>query len=197
MAKLLYQGHGSYRFQSDSGAVIYVDPFAGEGYDLSADIILVTHEHRDHNQISLVPQKAECMILRTSNMLAEGKYGVKTIKEIRIEAVPAYNKNHDRQECVGYLISMDGKKIYAAGDTSMTDYMSESLSKEAVDYAFLPIDGIYNMGAEEAAKCAEVIGAKHTIPIHMMPGELFNGKKAEEFITPSRMIISPGTDLLL
>ena len=33
MAKLLYQGHGSYRITTGEGKVIYVDPFAGEGYD--------------------------------------------------------------------------------------------------------------------------------------------------------------------
>lgn len=34
MAKLLYQGHGSYRITGDNGAVLYFDPFAGTGYDL-------------------------------------------------------------------------------------------------------------------------------------------------------------------
>lgn len=42
MAKLLYQGHGSLRLITDSGKVIYIDPFAGEGYDVPADLILVT-----------------------------------------------------------------------------------------------------------------------------------------------------------
>ena len=38
MAELLYQGHGSYRIVSNEGVVIYVDPYAGEGYDMPADI---------------------------------------------------------------------------------------------------------------------------------------------------------------
>ena len=49
MAELLYQGHGSYRIVSNEGVVIYVDPYAGEGYDMPADIVIVTHEHSDHN----------------------------------------------------------------------------------------------------------------------------------------------------
>ena len=48
MAKLLYQGHGSYRITADDGRVLYVDPYAGEGYDKPADIVLITHEHSDH-----------------------------------------------------------------------------------------------------------------------------------------------------
>ena len=51
MAELLYQGHGSYRIVSNEGVVIYVDPYAGEGYDMPADIVIVTHEHSDHNQV--------------------------------------------------------------------------------------------------------------------------------------------------
>ena len=56
MGKLFYQGHGSYRLVSDQGIVIYVDPFAGAGYDLPADIVLITHEHPDHNNLSLLEQ---------------------------------------------------------------------------------------------------------------------------------------------
>ena len=44
MAKLLYQGHGSYRITADDGRVLYVDPYAGEGYDKPADIVIITHE---------------------------------------------------------------------------------------------------------------------------------------------------------
>lgn len=197
MARLLYQGHASFRIVSESVTVIYIDPFVGSGYDLQADIVLITHEHRDHNQISLVPKKSGCKILRAGDMLKNGKYLSETIKGIKIEAVPAYNKNHDKAQCVGYLISVDGTKIYAAGDTSRTDCMADYLSKEKIDYALLPIDGVYNMGAAEAIECAEVIGAKHTVPIHMMPGDLFSEDKAKEFTTPSALILIPSTEIIL
>jgi L-ascorbate metabolism protein UlaG (beta-lactamase superfamily) len=47
--KLLYQGHGSLRITAADGRVIFLDPYAGEGYDKPGDIILVTHQHDDHN----------------------------------------------------------------------------------------------------------------------------------------------------
>ena len=53
MAELLYQGHGSYRLVSDNGTVVYVDPFVGEGYGLEADLVLITHEHSDHNRTDI------------------------------------------------------------------------------------------------------------------------------------------------
>lgn len=57
MARLLFQGHGSFRIVTDGDVVIYVDPFAGNGYDLPADIILVTHQHGDHNRVDLVAKE--------------------------------------------------------------------------------------------------------------------------------------------
>lgn len=53
-ARLLYQGQGSIRIVSPEGKVIYIDPYAGTGYDLPADLILVTHDDPDHNKIAKV-----------------------------------------------------------------------------------------------------------------------------------------------
>lgn len=197
MAKLLYQGHGSYRITTNSDSIIYVDPFAGEGYDLLADIILVTHEHRDHNKVELITQKDNCRILRSETMLINKEYKNVNIGDIVIKAVPAYNKNHDINNCVGYVIQVDGVKIYAAGDTSTTEYMSTHLSKEDIDYALLPIDGFYNMDAKESEKCAEIIGAKYAIPIHTKPGELFDENVAEKFYPSNRLIVKPGEEIEL
>ena len=45
MAKLLYQGHGSYRITAGDGRILYVDPYAGDGYGKPADIVLITHDN--------------------------------------------------------------------------------------------------------------------------------------------------------
>jgi L-ascorbate metabolism protein UlaG (beta-lactamase superfamily) len=66
-----------------------------------------------------------------------------------------------------------------------------------LDWAILPIDGIYNMGPEEAAACARIIGAKHTIPVHMKPGNLFDEKMAQAFLAQGRVIARPGEEIAL
>ncbi len=195
-ATLLYQGHGSVRVEASDGMVIYIDPFAGEGYDKPADLILVTHDHPDHNKISLVPQKEKTVILRSANMLVEGRYQTKTIGNISVEAVPAYNANHKKSECVGYIVTVDGITCYFAGDTSTTDAMKD-FGKRHFDYAFLPMDGKYNMGPEEASACADMIGAKHTVPYHMAPGKLFDEETARKLKTDSLLVVPAGSEIEL
>ena len=56
MPKLLYQGHGSYRLTGDDNRIIFVDPYKGKGYETPADIILVTHQHSDHNKVERCAQ---------------------------------------------------------------------------------------------------------------------------------------------
>jgi L-ascorbate metabolism protein UlaG (beta-lactamase superfamily) len=197
MAKLLYQGHGSYRITANDGTVIYVDPFAGKGYDIPGNIILVTHQHGDHNQIGLVTQAKDCVIITNKEALAGNQYNNYSIKGIQITAVPAYNKNHKREDSVGYVIIADNIKIYASGDTSTTEAMKTLLPKLNLDYALLPIDGIYNMDAKEASVCAAMIGARYNIPIHMKPGQLFDRKFAENFNPQNRLIVEPGTEIEL
>jgi len=196
MARLLYQGHGSYRIITKDNVVIYFDPYAGEGYDVPADIILVTHQHGDHNQLNLVTEKPSCTVIQESDALKGGQYRSFDIMGVGIQAVPAYNKNHRKEESVGYVISVDGVKVYGSGDTSTTKEMQE-LAEHHLDYALLPIDGIYNMDAKEATACAELIGAKHSIPIHMAPGKLFDLKMAEKFAAKNRLILRDGEEIEL
>lgn len=197
LAKLLYQGHGSYRITTDEGTVIYVDPYAGSGYEVPGDIILVSHQHADHNQTNLVTKAKDCVIISNKEALKDNKYQHFLLKDIRIDAVPAYNKKHNPKEGVGYVITMGAIKIYASGDTSQTKEMETILPKYKLDYALLPIDGIFNMNAKEAALCAEIIGAKHNIPIHMKPGALFDREIAEKFDVKNRIIIEPGNEIVL
>lgn len=196
MAKLLYQGHGSCRLITDDGVVVYIDPYAGEGYDVQADIILVTHQHGDHNQVDIVPRKRRCNIIQNHDAIVDGRYLHFILNGVKIRAVPAYNRNHDKSKCVGYVLETDGIKIYFAGDTSKTEEMAE-LSICGIDYAFLPVDGKYNMGLDEAAECSEIINANHTVPYHMLPGGLFSMEIAEQFNGKNKLIICDGEEVKL
>lgn len=197
MAKLLYQGHGSFRLSSDDGVVLYIDPFMGTGYDLPADIVLVTHQHDDHRKLDLITQKPGCTVITNVEALDGGKHNIFSVLGIKIEAVEAgYNQGHSAKDCVGYIITMDGLKLYFSGDTSKTPQMATFAARK-LDYAFLCADGFYNMNLKEAAGCAELIGAKHNVPVHLKPGELFDRGMAEQFMAPNRLIIEPAKEVKL
>jgi L-ascorbate metabolism protein UlaG (beta-lactamase superfamily) len=199
MPKLYYQGHGSFRLTSNNGLVIYVDPYAGGGYDIPADIILVSHQHDDHNKIELAPQKKNCVIFTNEEAIEAGCHMTLHLDDddsVTARAVEAHNKNHDNTQCVGFIITIDGVKIYASCDTSKTKQM-ETFADMSLDYAILCGDGIYNMDLEEAAECARLIGAKHNIIIHIKPGALFDRERAEAWDAPNKLIIEPGQEIEL
>lgn len=197
MAKLLYQGHGSFRLISNEGVVVYIDPFIGTGYDLPADLILVTHQHEDHNRIDLITQKPGCTVISNFESLAGGKHNSFSVKGIEIEAVEAgYNQGHSPEDSVGYILQVDGLNLYFSGDTSTTPQMAQ-FAAQKLDYAFLCADGHYNMGLDEAAACANLIAARHSVPVHLKPGELFDREKAERFQGMNRLIIEAGEEVEL
>ncbi|HEY3346824.1 MAG TPA: MBL fold metallo-hydrolase, partial [Nitrospirota bacterium] len=87
-------------------------------------------------------------------------------KGIDIETVPAYNTNkafHPKSNrWVGYIFTVEGERLYIAGDT---DYIPEMKSIKC-DIAFLPVSGTYVMTAEEAVQAAQDIKPKVAVPMH-------------------------------
>lgn len=73
------------------------------------------------------------------------------------------------------------------------------LAEKNIDYAFFCCDGIYNMGLDEAAECAGLVGAKHNIPYHVTAkeGVVFDRELAEQFEAPKRLIVEAGEEIII
>jgi L-ascorbate metabolism protein UlaG (beta-lactamase superfamily) len=180
--KVHWLGHDSFRI--DGTKTIYFDPFQiGEGPE--ADLILISHDHFDHCSPEDVDKiRKENTIIITEKDSA-GKFkgdvrilspGEKTeVEGIQIEAVPAYNTDKDfhprKNGWLGFIVDMDGARIYHAGDTDFIPEMKEM----SVDIALLPVSGTYVMTAEQAVAAARAIRPKIAIPMHY--GAIVGGER--------------------
>jgi L-ascorbate metabolism protein UlaG (beta-lactamase superfamily) len=171
--KIKWLGHDSFRIEAEK--VIYIDPFQIKTGP-KADIILITHEHYDHCSPEDVEKiKAEDTIIVTEKNSAQKLSGnikimkpgdTATVAGIKIETVPAYNLNkkfHPKANgWLGFIIEIDGQRIYHTGDADFIPEMSEIQA----DIAMLPVSGTYVMTAEEAVTAALALRPGTAIPMH-------------------------------
>ncbi len=190
-------GHASMKIKTADGKVIYIDPFQPGNYSDSADIILVTHGHSDHNQTNLVTKKTTCTTITYIQSNIGGVYQSFNIDGIKIYSVPAYNANHNINQCVGYVIEFNGIKLYHAGDTGNIPEMAE-LADSNITYALLPVDSIFTMTPVEATTAAGLIQADYNIPMHTMPPpDSYSEDKVSRFTPVNRLLIRHGETIAL
>ena len=194
--KLTFGGRASVRLSLNDGTVIYIDPYAGgkEFYQEPADIVLVTHQHDDHNQVNLVTMKAGGEVIQCPNDIVAGTS--KISHNINISAVAGYNKNHEKSSSCGYVLDIDGYKLYHSGDTSNIEEMKQ-LESMKINYALICMDGYYNMGPKEAMLVAEVIKAKYVMPIHSSPKDSYSQKNVDAFMLDNKVVVEPGHSIFL
>ncbi|MBR1415917.1 MAG: MBL fold metallo-hydrolase [Prevotella sp.] len=168
------------------GRHIYVDP-VGTGLEPKTDvsllpkanIILLTHEHFDHYDPMALPQMylpatavyANPTVVRKANRGIAMNNGDSIIfaPDIKIYAVPAYNTTPGREEYHpkgrdnGYVLELDGLRIYIAGDTEDVPEMADL---KDIDIAFLPCNQPYTMTVDQLVKAANVIEPKVLFPYH-------------------------------
>ncbi|MEX2729302.1 MAG: MBL fold metallo-hydrolase [Candidatus Sigynarchaeum springense] len=170
---------------------IYFDPSTkGTGLkdkDFSpADLIMVTHGHDDHLDKGLLKKirKGGFPVIAPDNLKKEigmGHFPVSAGSFMqlgtgeKIVGVDAYNVKrfrspgkpfHPKGEGAGYILEIDGKKIYHAGDTDLIPEM-EALAKRGIDVALLPAGDTFTMDVHEAADAALLIKPKVAIPMHL------------------------------
>jgi len=189
---MFYLGHASVKIKTSDSRIIYIDPYAGSAYADSADIVLITHQHSDHNQLNLVRRKPTCMVITSAEAIQNNSYKSFTVGSVKVDAVAAYNANHQRSACVGYVLEFNGITLYHAGDTGLISEMS-LLATRNITYALLPMDGIFTMSPEEATQAASLIKAENYIPIHTMPPpDTYSDAIVARFGVTNKIIVKNG-----
>lgn len=164
--------------------VIHVDP-VNEHADYStlpkADIVLITHEHSDHldPQAIAAVAKPDATVIVASKCAGKLPGAIvlhndesKSVKGIRIEAIPAYNVVHNRApgspyhpkgDGNGYVLTLGERRVYIAGDTENTREMK---ALKGIDIAFLPMNLPYTMTPEMVFDAAKAFRPKILYPYH-------------------------------
>ncbi|MBQ5844742.1 MAG: MBL fold metallo-hydrolase [Alistipes sp.] len=166
-----------------NGVNIYVDPVGEFDWERQpkADLILITHSHYDHFELSTVEKlKSDKTVVLCDKTTAEAfEHDCVTmlprafsapIDGIVVRATAAYNTTEghtdfhpqSREDC-GYLITLGGTTIYVAGDTEDN---KDVLALKDVDIAFLPVNQPYTMTINQAARVVEAIRPKIFYPYH-------------------------------
>lgn len=168
------------------GLVIYNDPVGNASAYAKfpkADLILISHHHGDHFK----PNTVAGLMSNHTKILANptvyeklpaklkaaaisiGNGDTQSYDKVKIEAVPAYNytaertKYHPKGRDNGYVVNVDGRRVYIAGDTEDVPEMSDLKN---IDIAFLPMILPYTMDVVQAAAGVGAFAPKHVYPYH-------------------------------
>ena len=171
------------KIKDEKERVIYFDPYELKREDEEkADYIFITHSHFDHfspEDINIirkettkiivprsVEEKAKEIGFQDDKIFLVDQNNYYEIDGIKFETLAAYNINkHFHQisfNWVGYIVTIDGERVYVAGDTDNT----QEARGVKCDIAFVPVGGTYTMNWEEAAELIKTIKPKLAIPTH-------------------------------
>lgn len=197
--KITINCHSSIRIEGEK--IIYIDPYKIEDQPNDADFIFITHEHYDHYDLESISkiQKENTQIVFPDSMATKvlGKFPSKqltgvvpntsyVINGLAVETIPSYNTNKNfhpkSNNWVGYILTVNGERIYIAGDTDIT----EENQKIKCDIALVPVGGTYTMNAKEAAELVNTIKPKVAIPTHYacIVGSLMDGEEFKASLNP-------------
>jgi L-ascorbate metabolism protein UlaG (beta-lactamase superfamily) len=205
---VLWLGHASFKLSS-GGNIVYIDPWKIKESPHDATVVLVSHSHPDHYSapdIARISGPKTTVVAPADVAAGRKEYkslspgGQVTVSGIIITGVAAYNPQkqfHPKSNgWLGFIIQMESKRVYYAGDTDITDQMKEIRD---IDLALLPVGGTYTMNPAEAAEATRFMKSKTAIPCHW--GDIVGSRSdAEKFAKAADcdvQILSPGQTFVL
>lgn len=165
----------------DYGKKIYIDPLDIEESSGDADYIFITHDHYDHysmkdilkiqndNTVFVIPASLEKNLrnnFQAGSLISVAPGNAYETPDFTFETIPSYNKvkpfHPKRAGWCGYVVDIDGTRIYIAGDTDDT----KEAETVRCDIALVPIGGTFTMNYKEAARLINKMKPKYAIPTH-------------------------------
>jgi len=197
--KIKWLGHACFLITSDSGLKIITDPYVTGG-DLSygqikesADIVIVTHDHVDHNNVAAV--QGNPRVVR----------GAANIKGIEFKGIPTYHDDAGggkRGRNTILCFELDGMRLCHLGDLGHQLSDSQAAELGRVDILFIPVGGYYTIDARLATQLCDRLKPKVIVPMHYKTAkcaypvtgveEFLKGKKDVRRLDASEVELKPG-----
>jgi L-ascorbate metabolism protein UlaG (beta-lactamase superfamily) len=194
--KIKSYGHSAFLITSDQGMKVILDPYESGAFggDLSygqikdqADIVLISHDHADHNDTKSLPGSPQ--IVRGS--------GSKTVKGVPIKGIPTYHdpsKGSERGANTIFTLQVDGITICHLGDLGHVLSDNEVSQIGKVDLLLIPVGGYFTIDAKEATRVAQQIKPRVVIPMHFKTEKCgFPIAPVEDFLKGKATSKRPGT----
>ncbi|MEA3442086.1 MAG: MBL fold metallo-hydrolase [Chloroflexota bacterium] len=163
--KIKWLGHACFLITSKAGLRIITDPYTVGGginyspIEESADVVLVSHGHGDHSNVSAVRDQPE-VVRRT---------GVNTAKGIQFKGVATYHdtsQGKQRGNNIIFCFTLDGIKVCHLGDLGHVLGPEQVGEIGGVDILFVPVGGFYTIDADAASQVCDQLGPRVIIPMH-------------------------------
>ncbi len=164
--RIKWNGHASFTITTADGTVIITDPYDPSGYGGvlkykpvtdSADAVLVSHDHADHNYVQGLPGSPQII------------KGTGRVKAIPVKGINTYHdesNGSERGDNTVFMFSVDGINTCFLGDLGHQLSSEQIQAIGSVDLLLIPVGGTYTVDAKGAAKLAEALGARLVIPMH-------------------------------
>ena len=197
--EITWLGHAAFKVKTQSGRIIYLDPYQIKKGEEKADIIVSTHSHGDHFDPGSIQKlmKDDTVVIGPESIASSlQKFNGTPLKlgdsfdykDLSIELVPAYNikkPNHPkRNEWAGIIVTSEEKSVYHAGDTERIPEMKDLASRN-ITVAMMPCGGTYTMDFDEATDSIVDVKPKIAIPMHNWGKDLSKFKELLEKKDPS------------
>lgn len=164
LVRVLWHGHSCFELQGKSVTVV-TDPFKlGFGIPdprAAADVVLVSHGHRDHNNVKPV--------LGKDGEVVESFVGIKDVKGVTVKGVGTFHDDAEgskRGKNSVYTFRLDGVQFCHLGDLGHEISRSTVEDIGKVDVLFVPVGGFFTIGPEMATTVCEKLNPKIIIPMH-------------------------------
>jgi len=162
LVEVTWFGHACFMLKSEKSVVF--DPFKGIGLPepkASADIVLCSHSHSDHNNIGAVKH--------VKSIVLEGFTGRRQIDNVPVRGIATFHDDAQggkRGKNSVYVVGLDDINFCHLGDLGQALSASQVSEAGSVDVLFLPVGGIYTIGPDEARRIMEAVGPKIAVPMH-------------------------------